>query len=136
MTDTVAPLLAKARAARRKGDSAAAYASQQAAIDQLRAAHDPRLPSALRHAVEMAVEAGLADEALADRTEMITLYRAMRDVVPLDLANAIRVVAVHAQAVGDRETARANWQEARSLYAELRVEEGVAEADKALATIG
>lgn len=135
MNDDIAPLLAKARAARRKGNAAAAFADQQEAVALIRAANDPRLPTALRHAVEMAVEAGLAADVHAELIEMMTLHRNARDASPLDLANAIRVVALHAQAIGDVEAALDNWQEARALYAELHVEEGVAEAEAALAAL-
>ncbi len=135
MSDDIAPLLAKARAARRAGHADVAYANQQAAVALIRAAGDPRLPSALRHVVEMAVEAGLAAQVLPERAEMIALHRGLRDGEPLDLASAVRVVVVHAEALGDTAAAIGHWTEARDRYAQLGVEGGVAEAEAALARL-
>lgn len=135
MNDDIAPLLAKARAARRAGNAVAAFADQQEAIALIRAANDPRLPTALRQAIEMAIEAGLAEKVSADLPELMTLHRHMRETAPLELASAFRVVALHAQAIGNDEAALANWQEARALYAGLNFADGIAEADMALAAL-
>jgi len=67
---------------------------------------------------------------------MLTLYRATPDARPLDIANAMRSAAVHAEAIGDNETARAFWIQARDRYAALdNGSPGVAEASAKIASL-
>ena len=76
---------------------------------------------------------------------MLTLYRATPSAEPLDVANALRSAALHAEALGDNETARAFWIQARDRYAPLddvferltgkAGNPGVAEADAKLASL-
>ena len=50
---------------------------------------------------------------------MLALYRQARDAPPLDVANALRSAAVHAEAIGDGDSAEAFWLQARQRYAAL-----------------
>jgi tetratricopeptide (TPR) repeat protein len=54
---------------------------------------------------------------------------------PLDLANAIRPLAILKDEAGDLEDARRLWEEARDLYAAVDVPEGVAESSARLARL-
>lgn len=68
--------------------------------------------------------------------EALSLYRDRERPPPLDLANAVRPLAILQEARGEAEEARRLWAEARALYASVGVEEGVAECSDALARLG
>lgn len=137
---------AAAQQSRAAGDFYDALLQQRRAITLLRDAGDrTALAHAIRHLADILVDAGRAGEASESITEMLTLYRAIPDAQPLDIANALRSAAVHAEALGDNETARAFWIQARERYAALdgvfeRLtgspgNPGVAEADAKLASL-
>ena len=67
--------------------------------------------------------------------EALAIYRAHPETQPLDLANAIRSMAVLKQETGDRRRAIALWSEARELYASLQVDAGVKECTARLAML-
>ena len=147
MTDRrrqAATYAAAAQQSRDAGDFYDALLQQRRAVALLRDLGDPAaLAHAIRHLADILVAAGNAGEASESITEMLTLYRASPDAQPLDIANALRSAAVHAEALGDNETARAFWIQARERYAALdevferltgKAENpGVAEADAKLA---
>jgi hypothetical protein len=58
--------------------------------------------------------------------EALALYRSHADTPPLDLANAIRPLALLKYDAGEAEEARRLFEEARDLYALANVQEGVA----------
>jgi hypothetical protein len=68
--------------------------------------------------------------------EALTIYRAHKETPPLDLANAIRGLALLKSNAGEVEEARALWAEARDLYAAVNVEAGVKESSRRLALLG
>ena len=149
MTDRreqAAPYVAAAQQARNAGDFYDALLQQRRAVTLLRDAGDrTALAHAIRHLADILVDAGRAAEASESITEMLTLYRASPDAQPLDVANALRSAAVQAEAIGDNETARAFWIQARERYAALDAvferltgspdNPGVAEADAKLASL-
>jgi tetratricopeptide (TPR) repeat protein len=113
-------LTRRAQIERDRRDLGAAETSQTEAVGLLRRLDDPgRLASALRHLGEILGEAGRAEQASPLMIEALALYRADRAATPLELANAVRSAAVHAERVGDREAARTLWSEARDLYVPL-----------------
>ena len=111
---------AAAQQSRDAGDFYDALLQQRRAVTLLRDMGDrAALAHAVRHLADILVAAGNAGEASESITEMLTLYRATPDAQPLDIANALRSAAVHAEAIGDNETARAFWIQARDRYAGL-----------------
>jgi tetratricopeptide (TPR) repeat protein len=67
--------------------------------------------------------------------EALAIYRAHKETPPLDLANAIRGLALLKEAVGDTKKVRELWEEARDLYASVNVEAGVKESERRLALL-
>jgi len=68
--------------------------------------------------------------------EALAIYRADATTPPLDLANAIRPLAILEEADGRIAEAARLWTEARDLYAAVAVAEGVAECSARLAALG
>jgi hypothetical protein len=66
----------------------------------------------------------------------IALYRSSERTAPLDLANAIRPLAILKEGAGDIEEARRLWEEARDLYAAADVGEGADECSARLERLG
>ena len=82
----------------------------------LRAHGSPsRLAHTLRHLGDVYRETRHTDRARACYDEALALYRSYPEAAPLDLANAIRSVAVLQQASGNRAAARAVERGSRSL---------------------
>lgn len=73
--------------------------------------------------------------AEANYREALAVYRGHPDTSPLDLANAIRGLAILASDTGKNEESRALWQEAHDLYAAVNVEPGVKESSRRLAML-
>jgi hypothetical protein len=65
----------------------------------------------------------------------LAIYRNHRDTSPLELANAIRGVAILNGDLGRREQAQALWKEARDLYASVQVDAGVEESERRIAEL-
>jgi tetratricopeptide (TPR) repeat protein len=105
----------------------------QEAVALYRAEGDP-LPIAhtVRHVADILREAGRHKLAEPYYQESLELYRREASTAPLDLANAIRGLALLKSDIGEAETARALWGEARNLYAAVRVDAGVTECDRRL----
>ena len=78
----------------------------------------------LRHIGDMHLDAGRLDEAgpLYDRA--LAFYRGRDDARPLDLANALRPMAILKHKQGQAETAERLWAEARTLYEQAGVRVG------------
>ena len=68
--------------------------------------------------------------------EALALYRAYPDADPLDVANAIRSMAVLRQDAGEFAAACELWAAARGIYAELGIDAGVAECNHRLEQTG
>ncbi|MGA9417350.1 MAG: hypothetical protein WBV60_21855, partial [Terriglobales bacterium] len=86
----------------------------------------------VRHVADIRREAARLDLAESCYHEALHLYRNHAATPPLDLANAIRGLAILKTDAGDAATAIALWEEARDLYAAVNVEAGVAESNRRL----
>ena len=65
----------------------------------------------------------------------MALYRASQDAPPLDLANAIRSLAVLTGQSGQTDRALPLWTEARNIYEEAGVQGGVNECSARIARL-
>jgi tetratricopeptide (TPR) repeat protein len=101
-----------------------AVAIDRGADDALRLAHS------VRHVAD--VQRGLKRLDLAEPAyaEALAIYRSHPARNTLDLANAIRGMALLKDETGDRDAARLLWSEAKDLYSEVGVEAGVAESTR------
>ena len=94
-------------------------------MDDLERAYD------LRHSSDLARLEARAAAALAEATEAADIYFGLPD-RGLDLANSLRLKALALDALGRSGEAVVDWTEARRLYVDLGVAEGVAECDTRL----
>ena len=53
----------------------------------------------------------------------------------LEMANALRVMALAEMAAGERDSAVTHWIEARAMYMDAGVADGVVEADRRVAVL-
>ena len=99
---------------------------------------DDRLAMAhtVRHLGELHTEAGRLGEADAALTEALDLYRADGGAPKLDVANAVRPMAILREEQDRTDDARRLWSEARALYLDEGIQEGVVECDEHLARLG
>jgi tetratricopeptide (TPR) repeat protein len=88
-----------------------------------------------RHLGDIYRVSGLWQQAEPLLAEAISLYREDLDTKILDLANAIRPLALLKTAQGDADGARPLWQEAQVLYAAVNVEAGATECSARLAKL-
>lgn len=86
-----------------------------------------RFAHTVRHLADLHCELGRLELAERFYNEALRIYRREREASPGDLANAVRGFAVMKEDAGATEQARVLWEEARSLYNALGVEEGVEE---------
>jgi tetratricopeptide (TPR) repeat protein len=93
------------------------------------------LAHTVRHVGDIHQDAGQAGLAEPCYLEAITIYRNHEQTEPLDLANAIRPLAILRDDAGEVEEAKRLWAEARDLYAAANVQEGVAESSRRLALL-
>ena len=93
------------------------------------------LAHTIRHVADIQRELGLLDLAEPGYGEALAIYRAHGETSRLDLANAIRGLAILTFDSGRAEEARALWREARDLYAAANVEAGVRESTRRLAEL-
>jgi len=134
-------LARQAQIARDTGDLDWALHDQTQAIALFRRIGDgAALAHALRHAGDMFVEQEQLANATAHLHEALDLYRADVEAPPLDFANALRSVALLAEALNERSEAHRYWEEARAHYAALDAvfegeNVGVREADAHLAAL-
>ncbi len=96
----------------------------------------PRVAHTIRHLADIHREQNHAEMAEPLYREALALYRANGQTPPLDLANAIRGLAILQSDAGETKAARLLWEEARDLYAALNVNAGVDESSRRLATLG
>jgi len=122
--------LIEAKTARREGrlkDAAELYERvARGQDDLLQAGH------AQRHAAEIWIKNGQVSEGRAAIAWVMQIYRA-QGVTGLELANALRVQGLAAEAAGELAEARAAWDEAGQLYEQVGVVEGAAEAKRRVA---
>ena len=123
-----------ARAAGRLDEARAHYALAA----EIYNSEDNRLAYAhtIRHIADMYLIEARHSEARPLYDEALEIYRGNLDTKLLDLANTVRPFALLNEDAGDREASRQLWQEARNLYASLRLETAVTECDRHLAALG
>ena len=93
---------------------------QEQALDLARRQDDPVvLRQMLRHMGDILLDCDAYEAAGAAYAEMMDLYRRAPDTPPLELANALRSLACHTEAVGNRREAAALWRDVRRRYAAL-----------------
>lgn len=132
----IAALTGQGRAERDCGHLAQAAIHYADALALSRSQNFPlRTAHIARHLGDIYRESGLAQQAEPLLAEAISLYRQNFDTKVLDLANAIRPLALLKNAQGDANSARQLWQEARALYAAANVEAGVSECSEYLAKL-
>ena len=86
-----------------------------------------RLAHTLRHLGDVLQAQGRADDAMAHLAEAMAVYRGAPDTGQLDLANALRSLALQYELLGQSAPALACWREASELYMHANVAAGVAE---------
>ena len=117
-----------------RGDAAQLLYEEAATI--CREQGDPLLLAhTVRHLGDIHQDAGRLEPAEACYDEALALYRDHGQPPPLDLANAIRPLAMLKEATGEVEEAKRLWIEARDLYEAVHVLEGVAECSNRLARL-
>lgn len=89
-----------------------------------------QLAHAVRHLGDVHRNAGRRSDAKGCYDEALDLYRGEPSAPTLDVANAVRPMAILKADLGESEEALALWQEVRELYATVGIEEGVEEADR------
>jgi tetratricopeptide (TPR) repeat protein len=123
----------QAEEARREGRGSAAVDLYQQAVALLRQANSPlRLAHTLRHLADVHCEAGNPAPAEPLYREALELYRSSANTPGLELANALRPLALLLTGRGDHDEARLLWLEARTLYAAAGVGAGVEECERRL----
>jgi tetratricopeptide (TPR) repeat protein len=125
--------IAAGKQARAEGRLDAARAHYAEAAEIYNSAND-RLAYAhtIRHIADMFLHESRHAEAKPLYEEALEIYRTSLGTKLLDLANTIRPYALLLETTGDHAAARKHWQEARNLYASLRLEPAITECDKHL----
>jgi len=82
----------------------------------------------IRHLGDIFGHLGRGEDAEACYSEAVSLYREAPNAPPLDVANAIRAMAVLKEDMGATDEAHALWEEAHHIYLSLGVQAGVAES--------
>ena len=125
----------EAKSARRQGRLSDATALYEEAAESFRAEQQPaRWAHALRHAAEFALRAGDSVTGLREARMVIEYYR-ITPPTALEMANALRVMAMAEAAAGELDNAMTHWREARGLYRDAGVADGVLEADRHVALL-
>jgi tetratricopeptide (TPR) repeat protein len=93
------------------------------------------LAHTVRHLGDTYHDAGRLQLAEPCYREALALYRNHEQALPLDLANAIRPLAILKEHEGDLAVATELWTEVRNLYASVNVQEGFDESSARLARL-
>jgi tetratricopeptide (TPR) repeat protein len=125
----------EAKSARRQGRLSDATALYEEAAESFRAEQQPaRWAHALRHAAEFAIRAGDSVTGLREARVVVEYYRSTPPTT-LEMANALRVMALAESSAGERDRAMEHWSEARRLYREAGIADGVLEAERQVALL-
>jgi tetratricopeptide (TPR) repeat protein len=126
----IAELIAQGCQARRDRQFAVARAYYAQAAKLYREANDSlAYAHSIRHIADIYRLESNAAEAKTLYEECLELYRSNLDTKFLDLANTLRPYALLNEEQGNLALATMLWEEARSLYASLRIDAGVSECD-------
>lgn len=122
---------------RDSGDLEASLKSYRDALAIYRAERLPlQIAHTVRHVGDVLRSAGRLSEAEPCYEEAVLIYRHSATTAPLDLANALRGFALLRGSLGDAESARLLWLDAKELYEQEAVDAGVAESERHLALLG
>jgi len=111
-------------------DVQAAQAHYRRATEMFRTLHDPyRTAHNMRHLADILRETGKPLEAAPFYSESIEFFRKSGE-YPLQLANALRGLALMQGDVKDFAGSLQSWSEAKALYQMVSVDAGVAESRK------
>lgn len=136
MSDDAASMRALAERERAAGRGDRAIAAYEEAVALLRREDDLlRLAHTIRHLGDVHVEENHLTAAEPCYSEALRIYRGAAEAPVLDLANAIRSMAVLKERVGERAEAAALWVEAGRLYERANVEAGVKESTRRAALL-
>ncbi|CAM2070395.1 Tetratricopeptide repeat protein [Sulfidibacter corallicola] len=114
--------------ARDCGDAPEAISWYTAAAEGCRQRNATRsLAHALRHIGDIHLDLQQLEKAEPLYEEALQIYRTQDDLSPLELANAIRSVALLKSQQNERASAIDLWREARSLYEATGIQPGVEE---------
>jgi tetratricopeptide (TPR) repeat protein len=102
---------------------------RQAEADKFLLAHT------IRHLGDVYMDAGQTELAEPALREAVALYHSEPGAGELDVANALRSLAVWSETDGAPEEARSLWLDVRSRYAELGIDAGVEESTRRLARL-
>jgi tetratricopeptide (TPR) repeat protein len=97
---------------------------------------DLMLAHTVRHLGDIHRALGDVELAESNYQEALVLYRGNESTSPLDLANAIRPLAILWHDAGEIEEATSLWTEAKDLYVKADVKAGVNECENRLAELG
>ncbi len=114
---------------RDQGNLEPALVAYQEAVALAREQSDPfLLAHTIRHVGDVLRPLGRSTDAERCYREALALYRGRPNPPPLDLANAIRAMAVLKDSLGATDEALPLWEEAHEIYSSLGVQAGVAES--------
>ena len=137
MSEGCESIVDQARQDRKAGRLHEALNGYERAANLARSANDTgQRAYALRHMADLHRELGQHRSAESAATEAVALYRQHDGDASLDLANALRVLALAHESLGRSPAAAASWREARSLYLAVGVLPGVHECDQHIAQLG
>lgn len=94
-----------------------------------------RVAHTVRHIGDIQRSCGRFEQAEACYNEALEFYRSSAQTRPLDLANAIRSLAILKSKLNATDAARLLWEEARELYETVNVPQGVAECIQQIADL-
>jgi tetratricopeptide (TPR) repeat protein len=97
--------------------------------------HPLNVAHTIRHIADILREKGEPEHAAPYYDEALILYRRHPKAPPLDLANALRGLALNKADLGDKPAAIQIWQEAATLYQQVNVPAGVAESERQIALL-
>jgi tetratricopeptide (TPR) repeat protein len=117
-----------------RGDAARPLYEEAAALCREEGQSLP-LAHTVRHLGDIHRSAGRPELAEPCYREALALYRGDGRTAPLDLANAIRPLAILKEDAGEAEEACRLWEEAKGLYAAVDVPQAVAECSARLARL-
>jgi tetratricopeptide (TPR) repeat protein len=121
---------------RRLHNSTAAREHYEEAVAHYRSGDDIlALAHTIRHLGDVHHDAGRSELAEPCYREALELYRSQPHSPALDVANAIRSMALLKSEAGELAQARMLWEEARGLYEQGQIAEGVAECSQRLARL-
>jgi tetratricopeptide (TPR) repeat protein len=133
MTDDLKDQVAAGAQAHRDGHLDAAAGHYGVALTMARAQGEPLLIAHIaRHLGDIYRKNGRNDKAEPLLKEAIAIYRSNLGTKVLDIANALRPLALLYTALGNKHSALELWQEARTFYLAIGINEGVAECDSYL----